>query len=131
MHGTLPQLSWLADGRIIHFASVSFVPDGGEFPAVGHKLGTFFRACAIDAKDLVVRAGDERVFGLLVRLVAIPSPDPLKADDGGLVVFRQCHIDTATFTIDAAIETDFVARVLCDNMAASRWSRNCRCGDGT
>lgn len=60
------------------------MPDGGEFPAVCHKLGTFFRVCAIDAKDLVVRAGDERVFGLLIRLVAIPNPDPLKADDADL-----------------------------------------------
>jgi hypothetical protein len=87
MHGTLPQLSWLADERIIWLTSVSFAPDSGEFLAVGHKLGTFFRVCAIDAKDLVVCAGDEHVFGLLIRLVAIPNPDPLKADDDGLVVF--------------------------------------------
>jgi hypothetical protein len=53
----------------------------------------------------------------LVRLVAIPNLDPLKADDGGLVVLRQRHIDAA-FTVDAAAETDFVARVFCDNMAA-------------
>jgi hypothetical protein len=64
------------------------VPDGGEFPAVGHKLGTFFRGCAIEAKDIIVRAGDKRVFGLLVGLVAILNPDPLEADDGGLVVSR-------------------------------------------
>jgi hypothetical protein len=89
------------------------VSDGGEFPAVGHKLGTFFR---VGAKDPVIRASHERVFGLVVRLVAIP--DPLKADGAGLIVFRQRYIGAVTFTIDVAAETDVAGRVLCENMAA-------------
>jgi hypothetical protein len=121
MHGTLSQLSWLADERIMRLTSASFVSDSGEFPSVGHKLGTFFRVCAIDAKDLVVGAGHERVLGLLVRLVAIPNSDPLKAEDGGLVVFRQRHIDAAAFTIDAAASTPQPKRISLPASSVTTW----------
>ena len=87
------------------------MPKCGEFLAVGHEFGTFAHVCAIDAKDIVVGTGQQGIGGLVIRLVAIPHHDPLKADDGGFVIFRQRHIDASAFAIDATAEVDFVTGI--------------------
>jgi hypothetical protein len=94
------------------------MPERREFPTVGHELGTFARLGAVDAKNLVVGAGQQGIAGLVVGLVAIPDRDPLQPDDRGFVVFRQCDINAAAFAIDAAAEADFAAGVFGDGMIA-------------
>ena len=90
----------------------------GEFLAVGHEFGTFAHVSAVDAKNLDVGTGQQGIGGLVIRLVAIPHPDPLKADDGGFFIFRQRHIDAAAFAIDATAEADFVAGIFGKDVVA-------------
>jgi len=99
-------------------ANLSFMTKCGEFLAVGHEFGTFAELGAIDAKNLVVGAGQQGIGGIVIRFVAIPNHDPLKPDDGGFAIFRQRQIDAAAFAIDAAAETDFVTGVLGNDVIA-------------
>jgi hypothetical protein len=98
-------------------ANLSFMTKCGEFLAVGHEFGTFAELGAIDAKNLVVGAGQQGIGGIVIRFVAIPHHDPLKPDDGGFAIFRQRHIDAAAFA-DAAAETDFVTGVFGNDVIA-------------
>jgi len=80
-----------------------------EFLAVGHERSALGIVGAVEAKDLVVGAGHQRLLGVVIRLVVLPDPDPCKADDRRLVVFRKRNADAAAFAVDAAAEADLAA----------------------
>jgi hypothetical protein len=47
---------------------LSFVPDCCQFLAIGHQKGAFTRIGAIEAENLLVRAGNLRFLGVVVGL---------------------------------------------------------------
>jgi hypothetical protein len=84
-------------------------------------------SAAIEAENLVVRAGNQRFLGVVVGLVVLPDADALKADNRGFVVLRRRHIDAATLAVNRASEANFVALILGDCMSAvARWNRSRR-----
>ncbi|MEH2522868.1 MULTISPECIES: hypothetical protein [unclassified Bradyrhizobium] len=81
------------------------------------QFGAFAQVRAIDAKDLVVGAGNQIIAGVVVGLVAFPDPDPLQPDQHRFIVFHR-HFNAAAFAIDAAAKPDFSAGVLGDDVIA-------------
>jgi hypothetical protein len=65
---------------------------------------------AIDTEYPVVSTGNQIIAGVVVRLVALPDPDPLQPHQRRLVVLHR-HFDAAAFTVDVAAKSHFAAGV--------------------
>ena len=94
-----------------------FAPERRKLLAIGHLFGTFAQIRAIDTEDIVIRAGNQIVAGVVIGLVALPDSDPFQPDQRGFYVLHR-HFNAAAFGIDAAAQPNFAAGIFGDNVTA-------------
>ena len=98
---------------------LSFVPDCCQFLAISHQEAAFARIGAIEAENLVIRAGNQRFLRSLSGLLFCQMRMRFLAHNREFVVLRRRHLEAAALAVDRASEGNFVALILGDRMIAA------------
>ena len=99
-HGVLP------GGPFGKSRTLSLAAHRRQFLAVGDERGAIAHARAVEPEHFVVGAGFESAGGFAVRPIALPDPNMIEPDDGGVIRVGEAYGYAAAVAIDVALEID-------------------------